>query len=208
PRLDRTRRGPLPRVDLPQRLKGRRPRRLGPRLPTHHQGHGLPDRALKAKLLPPEMTAAEADERGAAVPELDSATAEEIALEAYVYLYPLVLMERTRLQMTNVRAGGERLGRAPVDAFAHFREYPGADFKDVVKPNFDTLYSPAWLDLRAEPRIVSVPATDLYYLLPMYDMWTDIFASPGTRTNGGVAGEYALSGPGWEGALPNRATPP
>src|SRR5689334_19329556 len=89
----------------------------------------------------------------------DRATANEIAVEAYVYLYPLVLMERTRQQMTNVEAPGEVLGRAPVDAFAHFREYPPASFKDVVKPNFDTLYSPAWLDLREEPRIVSVPAT-------------------------------------------------
>ena len=136
----------------------------------------------------------------------DSATAEEIAVEAYVYLYPLVLMERTRLQMTNVEAPGDVLGRAPVDAFTHFREYPPASFKDVVKPNFDTLYSPAWLDLREEPRIVSLPATDLYYLMPVYDMWTDIFACPGTRTNGGVAGDYAICGPQWDGALPDGVT--
>lgn len=132
----------------------------------------------------------------------DPRTANEIAIEAYVYLYPLVLMERTRAQATNVEHSGDVLGRAPVDSFAHFREYPPADFKDVVKPNFDTLYSPAWLDLREEPRIVSVPATDLYYLMPIYDMWSDIFACPGTRTNGAVAGDFAICGPGWEGELP------
>jgi hypothetical protein len=132
----------------------------------------------------------------------DQTTASEIAVEAYVYLYPLMLMERTRRQGTNVEHPGDILGRAPVDSFAHFREYPPADFKDVVKPNFDTLYSPAWLDLREEPRIVSLPATDLYYLMPVYDMWSDIFACPGTRTNGAVAGDYAICGPDWEGELP------
>jgi hypothetical protein len=76
----------------------------------------------------------------------------------------------------------------------------------VVKPNFDTLYSPAWLDLREEPRIVSLPATDLYYLMPVYDMWTDIFACPGTRTNGGVAAHYAICAPDWHGELPDGVT--
>jgi hypothetical protein len=137
------------------------------------------------------------------MPTLDRPTADQIAVDAYVYLYPLVLMGRTRRQMTNVEAPGDRLGRGPVDAFVHVREFPPVDFKDVVKPNFDTLYSPAWLDLREEPRIVSVPETDLYYVLPMYDMWSDIFASPGPRTTGGEAGHFALCGPGWEGTLPD-----
>jgi len=138
---------------------------------------------------------------------LDPTIAHEIALEAYVYLYPLVLMERTRLQMTNVEEAGEVPGRGPVDAFVHLREFPTAEFRDVVKPNFDTLYSPAWLDLREEPRVVSVPATDEYYLLPMYDMWSDIFACPGTRTTGGVAADFAVCGPDWDGELPAGVTP-
>lgn len=134
----------------------------------------------------------------------DRETAEQIAIEAYTYLYPLVLMDRTRQQMTNVESPGDRPGRGPANAFVHVREFPDADFKDVVKPNFDTLYSPAWLDLSTEPKIVSVPATDLYYVLPMYDMWTDIFACPGTRTTGGAQGDFAVCGPGWEGSLPDR----
>ena len=140
-------------------------------------------------------------------PKLDPTEAREIALEAYVYLYPLVLMERTRLQMTNVETAGEVPGRGPVDAFVHLREFPTAEFRDVVKPNFDTLYSPAWLDLREEPRVISVPATDEYYLLPMYDMWSDIFACPGTRTTGGVAADFAVCGPDWDGELPAGVTP-
>jgi hypothetical protein len=136
--------------------------------------------------------------------ETDQATIDAIAVEAYTYLYPLVLMDLTRRQMTNVAAPGDIAGRGPADAFTHIRAFPAADFRDVVKPNFDTLYSPAWLPLHDEPRIVSVPAAgDNYYLLPLYDMWSEIFACPGTRTTGGDAASYALCGPGWEGMLPD-----
>jgi hypothetical protein len=144
--------------------------------------------------------------------ERGTATASErelrsIAVEAYVYLYPLVIMEMTRRQMVNTPAGAQP-GRGPAGAFWHIREFPPAEFRTVVRPNFDTLYSPAWLDLTGEPMVVSVPDTrGRYYLLPLYDMWTDAFAVPGSRTTGTDAAEFAILPPGWRGELPTGVEP-
>ena len=128
--------------------------------------------------------------------------AQQIGVEAYVYLFPLVLMEITRRQMTNAPAG-IRLGFGPMGTFAHAREFPPAEFRAVVRPNFDTLYSIAWLDLTGEPTILSVPDTaGRYYMLPLLDMWTDVFAVPGKRATGTGAGHFAVVPPGWTGELP------
>jgi hypothetical protein len=135
---------------------------------------------------------------------LSADEAETLAREAYTYLYPLVLMDTTRRQATNV-AAGQAVGRGPANEFVHVRTFPPADFRDVVRPNFDTLYSIAWLDLTKGPMIVSVPDTaGRYYLLPMLDLWTDVFASPGKRTTGTGAENFAVVPPGWSGTLPDN----
>jgi hypothetical protein len=127
----------------------------------------------------------------------------EIGVEAYTYAYSLVTMEISRRQMTNA-APGQAQGRGPMNGFTHVPAFPTAAFRDVVRPNFDTLYSSAWLDLGDEPLVITVPDTDgRYYLLPMLDMWTDVFASPGWRTSGTQAGAFALVAPGWNGSLPD-----
>lgn len=126
----------------------------------------------------------------------------ELGVEAYLYLYPLVTMELTRRQMTNSPAG-QLPGRAPMGQFAHVTEFPAADFRAVVRPNFDTLYSSAWLDLSGGPIVLSAPDTGgRYYLLPVLDMWTDAFAVPGSRTTGTGEQHHALLPPGWSGSLP------
>jgi hypothetical protein len=122
--------------------------------------------------------------------------AYEIGVEAYTYFYPLLLMDTTRRQAVNVDAG-RVIGRGPMNTFAQVRMFPPADFRDVVRPNFDTLYSIAWLDLTKEPMVVTVSDTQgRYYMLPMLDMWTDVFAVPGKRTTGTGAGRFAVVPPG------------
>lgn len=133
--------------------------------------------------------------------------ARAIAAEAYVYLYPLVLMNVTRRQMTNAEPG-KFVARGPMNAFAHEREFPPMTFRDIVRPNFDVLSSFAWLDLTEEPVIVSVPDTHgRYYVLQMLDMWTDVFASVGTRTTGTQAQQIAVIPPSWSGKIPKGVTP-
>jgi len=122
--------------------------------------------------------------------------ADAIATEAYVYLYSLVTMDLTRLQSTNVDKVGDF--KAPMNMFVNVPTYPTAEMKTVVRPNFDTLYSSAWLDLSDGPMVVSVPNTNgRYYMLPMLDMWTDVFVSPGWRTTGTEAQTLLVAPPGW-----------
>src|SRR5262249_35220105 len=93
--------------------------------------------------------------------------------------------------------------KAPVNQFLHIREFPDYTMTDVVSPNADTLYSTAWLDLTKEPIILSVPDTGKrYYLMEMLDAWTNVFASPGTRTTGNGRGDFAIVGPQWKGKAP------
>jgi hypothetical protein len=147
-------------------------------------------------------TATAAAAVAAASQDLKAQELQDLAVEAYVYLYPLVMMDTTRRMSTNVPAGVKQ-GFGPPNSFHHFLAFPPADFRGVVRPNFDTLYSSAWLDLTREPVIVSAPDTQgRYYLLPMMDMWTDVFAAPGKRTSGTGAAHFAVVPQGWTGELP------
>jgi hypothetical protein len=123
--------------------------------------------------------------------------ARALGVDAYLYFYPLITMDITRKQLTNQEPTPGGIG-GPMNAFANVGSFPSADLKVVVRPNFDTLYSSGWLDLTKEPVIVSVPDTGgRYYLLPMLDMWTDVFASPGWRTTGTKEGTFLIKPLGW-----------
>lgn len=126
---------------------------------------------------------------------------EEIAAAAYVFGYPLVLMEITQKVLTNTLKPA--LKAAPMNQFAHIGTFPRPEDREVVRPNVDTLYSFAWLDLSREPVVLHLPALKgRYYLMQMMDAWTNVFAAPGTRTSGDQAGSYAIVGPRWQGVLP------
>jgi len=145
-------------------------------------------------------------QRASAEPAITEQAAHDIGVQAYLYFYPLVTVDITRRVATNVEPG-KIPGFGPANTFNSFKEFPTAEFKTVVRPNFDTLYSSAFLDMTKEPVIVSAPDTGgRYYLLPMLDMWSDVFASPGWRTTGTQAGNFLITPPGWNGAVPQGMT--
>lgn len=111
---------------------------------------------------------------------------------AFLYGYPIVLMDETRRAMLADDAVTQ-------NRFVHKTQFPDHKFRSVVRPNVDTLYSIAWLDLSDEPLVLSVPNTHgRYYVVPFMDMWTNVFASVGKRTNGTQAGKFVVLGPNTE----------
>jgi hypothetical protein len=127
--------------------------------------------------------------------------AAQLAAEGYIYGLPLVLMDISRQVMTAVPK--PEIGRAPANQFNDSHEFPDPNFTDVVSPNADTLYSMTWLDLSKEPIVLDLPDMgNRYYLMQMMDAWSNVFASPGTRTTGNRKGSHAIVGPAWTGTLP------
>jgi hypothetical protein len=128
----------------------------------------------------------------------------QIAKDAYIYGYSLLTTEITRVQMTNVDTVEGM--HAPMGQFINVKRYPPADYRGVSAPNADTLYSVAWVDV-SEPQVFSQPDMgERYYMMPMYNLWMTDFEAPGTRTTGGDAANYLLTGPGWEGDVPEGMT--
>ena len=118
---------------------------------------------------------------------------KRLAGEAFVFGYPLVLMDVTREAQT---------AKAPVNTFHHRRALADASSTDL-RANADVLFSTAWLDLSKEPLILSVPDTrGRYYVLPLIDAWTNVFSSPGKRQTGTAKIDFAIVGPRWKGTLP------
>jgi hypothetical protein len=113
-----------------------------------------------------------------------------IAVQAYHYLFPIIIMDITRRQLS--------IGQGPMNSFHSLLRYPDPRFVVVVRPNVDTLYTSGWLDLTQEPLVVSAPDTSgRFYLIQMMDMWSDTFAAPGKRTTGTGAGNFVIVPPAW-----------
>jgi hypothetical protein len=159
----------------------------------------LPHSALTLGLLVLVVRApALAQQQGKLSPE----EAQKIGVEAVVYGLPLVVMDLTKNVSTNV-PGPQPNAHAPINQFGNMTKYPPASDHTIVRMNVDTLYSFAWLDLSKEPVVLSVPDTHgRFYMMPMLDAWSNVFASPGKRTTGTKAGNFAIAGPGWKGELP------
>jgi hypothetical protein len=139
---------------------------------------------------------------GSSAQNVSPAEAQAIARDAYIYSYAMMESYQTwRSQAVDKTANGYVGG---FNVFRHYSEPFTPDNKDIVTPNNDTPYSWAWLDLRVEPMVVSVPAVpkDRYYVMQWIDLFTQNFAYIGVRSTGFGAGSYMIAGPKWQGTKP------
>ena len=166
--------------------------------------------ALALAATPAVSAAAPAKDGGATAQATAAAVSQDeayaIAREGYDFLFPLLTMDFTRRVQTTVTAEGRAPRTGVENVLAHSPTFPPGEFRIVVRPNFDTLYSMAWIDVSKGPVTMAVqPGLDRYYLLPLMDMWTDVFAVPGTRTLGKAGGRYLIVSRGWTGEAPKDA---
>src|ERR1700743_2937913 len=116
---------------------------------------------------------------------------EALARDAYIWGYPLVLFGR---YLDAYRQKGNPINQFIVQSALSTPATPGGG------PNVDTIYGYTWLDLRAGPQILHLPADPgPYYLTHLIDMYGDTFAYVGSRATGHKAGAYAIVGPRWKG---------
>lgn len=131
--------------------------------------------------------------------------AVNIAVDAYIYGYPLVTFDMMREQQTNVARPD--VERAPMGQMIKMRTYPAVDNHCCAAPNADTLYTEAWLDVSKEPWVFSIPDMgDRYYIMPMLDGYSEVIFVASRLTTGSKAQAYAITGPGWTGTLPQNVT--
>lgn len=122
----------------------------------------------------------------------DPASAAQLGAAAYEYGFPLLESLRVRREMTSVRCADEE-GNAPLNTFSHVSRFPDAAFRTVVRPNTDTLYSIAHLDLAARPLLLRYPDMgSRYFSFAMLDAYTNVLAIPGLREDGSRAGSVVV----------------
>ena len=138
-------------------------------------------------------------------PAMKPDDARTLAQEAWVFGMPLVYIATQIDTVTHVAKPQGPF--APINQFAHYREFPDASNKTVVGLNVDTLYSLAALDLSQGPIVLSVPEMgNRFWLMQFIDAWNNVPHAPGSRTVGGKGGNFAIVGPAWKGTLPAGLT--
>ncbi len=124
-----------------------------------------------------------------------------VGMEEYVYGFPLVMMYETSRSVTAVPKAGEYY--APYNQFLRMRTFVDPDYKLVVRISRNSMWSGSVLDLGAEPVVVTIPdCKDVPVAVRWLNLWTDVFATCGSRTGPSYAGDYLVVGPGWNGTPP------
>jgi hypothetical protein len=125
-----------------------------------------------------------------------------IAEEAFIYGLPLVMNYAVMQEFAVDKNSGQF--KAPFNEINNLHHVATPADTAVITPNSDTPYSMCWLDLRAEPMVVSVPAVakERYYAVQLIDGNTYNYGYIGSRATGNEPGDYLVVGPGWTGATP------
>ena len=124
---------------------------------------------------------------------------QAIGFAATVWGYPLVETMRTCRLQTHARNGAEAAWWGPVDRLHHVQRAAIAADRDIVTPANDLLYTTGWINLKDGPRFLHVPSVKRhpgrYFVLALYDAWTNNFANPGVRISDPDGELVALIGP-------------
>ena len=122
--------------------------------------------------------------------------------EGFIYGLPIVMNYAVMHEFALDRDSGQF--KAPFNQIHNDHRVFTYEDTAVVTPNSDTPYSMAWLDLRAEPIVLSVPAVEKkrYYSVQLCDGNTFNYGYIGSRATGNDAGDYLVAGPDWKGETP------
>jgi len=132
--------------------------------------------------------------------------ATQIAKEAYVYGFPLVLNYKTMYDYAVDKKSPEYKG--DFNSLACVARVFTPEDKTIITPNSDTPYCMTWVDMRAEPVVFTIPEIEeeRFYEVQFIDLYTHNHAYISTVATGNVPGQYLLAGPDWKGEVPNGIT--
>jgi hypothetical protein len=136
-------------------------------------------------------------------PGLSQAEISSIAKDAYIYSFPMMMGYRYGYATFLQPASPAYRGPANVGPLGEAATLDYT-FREVISPNADTPYSFALLDFRSGPLVLSVPAvTDRYFVMQFEDLYGQNDFYVGSRATGSAAGSFFLTGPGWDGDVPD-----
>ena len=130
------------------------------------------------------------------------AEVKAIAEEGFIYGLPIVMNYAVMYEYAIDKNSGQF--KAPFNQIHNEARVFTYQDTAIVTPNSDTPYSLLWMDLRAEPMVLSVPAVDKkrYYSVMLNDGNTFNYGYIGSRATGSEAGDYLVVGPNWKGETP------
>jgi len=138
--------------------------------------------------------------------KMTAVEAKQIAREAYIYGFPLVLNYKTMYEYAIDKKSPEYKG--DFNELACVARVFTPEDKAIVTPNSDTPYCMTWVDMRAEPVVFTIPEIDKerFYEVQLIDLYTHNFAYISTVATGNFPGKYLLAGPDWKGETPQGIT--